>query len=375
MSIKTRKIFYISGFDPRGPNHYHTLYRAEAEKFAALTGDNINVFNRKHVSKLETSWQIERAGVKTDYSFLRWDDIVRDNWEKKPWPLFIKSLKTYATIARNYDWKTALRWQIRPLITIIFPIILMMLLIWAVMHGWNIVQNISSWWIIQLPVLAGLIWFAAKIYTKLKAPWILRSLIANHAYLFDDKDLLDTRHADFAALIQTAAATKQYDEITVIAHSYGSMFLAPVIAKLSQSGANLKDLNIISLGQCGSIATLYNTPHYTDYLQTAAAQDIAWYDITSPADASAWSFTGAYKLCRHVPENDIQNTLVNISPRFHTMYDAEGYKKLRWNKYVYHFLYLTCPDSLIENSYNYFDLTSGSLSCDDYTASLKGKDI
>jgi hypothetical protein len=38
-----RRIFYISGFDPRGPAHYHCLYAEKAVKQAAVNGLAIEV--------------------------------------------------------------------------------------------------------------------------------------------------------------------------------------------------------------------------------------------------------------------------------------------------------------------------------------------
>ena len=35
-AVKRRAVFYIEGYDPRGPSHYHGLYRDEAAKQAKL---------------------------------------------------------------------------------------------------------------------------------------------------------------------------------------------------------------------------------------------------------------------------------------------------------------------------------------------------
>lgn len=366
MSIKTRKIFYISGFDPRGPNHYHTLYRDEAEKFAQLTGENINVFNRKHISPIETSWKIERAGVKADYSFLRWDDIIRDNWEQAAWPLFIKSIKMYWHMLRCYDWKTAFKLHHRPLTTIAFPIILTLFLIWAVLKAWDIVDDL--WLIIELPLVAFFVWLAVKLYSTMKAPWLLRLFTANDDYVRGKIPALEKRYDEFAGIISSAINDKTYDEVIVIGHSYGGMLLAPIIARLNKKDAGAKHLSIISLGQCIPLTSLYGADHYNKDLEEAASKKTTWFDIGAPADAACWSLIGAYKATPKI--TDIQNTLINISPRFHTMYEEENYKRLRWNKYAFHFLYLTCPDN-VDGGYNYFDLTTGKKSCGDYIGNLK----
>ena len=376
MSIKRRKIFYISGFDPRGPNYYHTLYRDEAETFAQLTGENINILNRKHASPIETTWKIERTidgqSVKIDFSFLRWDDIVRENWEKAAWPLFTKSFKTYAHIARNFDWKLAFSLNRTPLITLIYPILLAFILLSGIMKGWDMVAAISSWWIIQIPALIGLFWAASKLFSTLKAPWLLRLFIANHSIVENDLPTLNTRTQEFAALIKAQIDAGTYDEILLIAHSNGTALLTPLIAALADIKANMSALRIVSLGHCIPLVTL-NTKA-TAYLATmkaAAVQNIKWLDIGAPADGTCYALIGPYKAASGLDQSTIKNDITTISPRFHTLYEEEHYKKLRWNKYAYHFLYLTCPDTQPQNSYSYFELTSGALSCDEYAAMLQ----
>ena len=37
-TVARRTVFYIEGYDPRGPSHYHTLYTEEAAKQCAVNG-------------------------------------------------------------------------------------------------------------------------------------------------------------------------------------------------------------------------------------------------------------------------------------------------------------------------------------------------
>ena len=372
MSIKRRKIFYLPGLDPRGSNFYHGLYRDEAAKFEKLTQNNINVLNRKHISPIETAWSIERSGVKTDYSFLRWDDLIREHWEKAFWPLCVKSFKAYIGIITNYDWKTALKVQIKPLITIFSPIIFLIALIWLVLKGWDIAAAISSWWIIQLPLLALVIWGAAKAYSKLNSPWLLRSFAINNDLMQNKLPAFWGRSEDFAGIINEALDDKTYDEVVLISHSYGGVMLFPTLSYLSEMRENCEGLTIVTLGQCSPTASLYQTPPYIAHVKKAARLNINWHDIAAPADAICWSLVGPYKPIGAINDSDVKNTITLRSPRFHTMYEEEHYKRLRWNKYAYHFLYLTCPDHAPKNNYNYFDLTTSDQPCADYIANLKG---
>ena len=75
--VKRRHVFYISGYDPRGPSHYHRLYREEAAKQASINGLVCEVGPRRSVSPVESMWDITSAATVTAYSFLRYDDLMR----------------------------------------------------------------------------------------------------------------------------------------------------------------------------------------------------------------------------------------------------------------------------------------------------------
>lgn len=83
--VKQRHVFYLSGFDPKGPAHYHRLYADEAAKAAALGGYTVQVGKRRKLSEHAAGWSVEYRGpgtadsgpVHTEFEFLRWDDIVR----------------------------------------------------------------------------------------------------------------------------------------------------------------------------------------------------------------------------------------------------------------------------------------------------------
>jgi hypothetical protein len=79
-------VFYVSGYDPRGPLWYHGIYRREAAKQAELSGMRIAVSRRDKSASDIATWRIEAetGGIETatEYDFLRWDDIVRGYWPR-----------------------------------------------------------------------------------------------------------------------------------------------------------------------------------------------------------------------------------------------------------------------------------------------------
>jgi hypothetical protein len=86
--VLRRTVFYIAGFDPRGPVHYHRLYAEESAKQAAVNDLAITVSRRRTVDEIEAAWQLEADGTVTQYRFLRYEDIVRRQWPRNGLAMF-----------------------------------------------------------------------------------------------------------------------------------------------------------------------------------------------------------------------------------------------------------------------------------------------
>ena len=89
MPLKSRTVFYLSGFDPNGARWYQKLYREEARKQAQVSGMKLDVGRWQDAGAHCISWEIgaEENGQKTEtrYNFLCWDDIVRSHWPPAGW--------------------------------------------------------------------------------------------------------------------------------------------------------------------------------------------------------------------------------------------------------------------------------------------------
>ena len=84
-----RKVFYLGGFDPRGVRFYHQLYRDQAARYTALTGEAVAVSARRAGPANSAIWTVTNAsaGVETDYEYLRWEDLIGKVWIRHPFTL------------------------------------------------------------------------------------------------------------------------------------------------------------------------------------------------------------------------------------------------------------------------------------------------
>ncbi|MEK0446258.1 MAG: hypothetical protein RLZZ399_1579, partial [Verrucomicrobiota bacterium] len=97
--LHTRRVHYISGFDPRGARYYGELYRTEAQKQSRLNQASVQVAKRHKRSSSVSAWEVradwQGHSVHTDYEFLGWDDLVREHWTPSLWKTVLGSLPLY----------------------------------------------------------------------------------------------------------------------------------------------------------------------------------------------------------------------------------------------------------------------------------------
>jgi len=102
--IRTRRVYYIGGFDPRGAVYYHRLYEEEAAKQGGNIGVHIEVGPRFKVAPHQDCWTIKSEWhghtTTTDYCFLSWEDIVREYWRPGIFSLLLTTIKGYIRFAR-----------------------------------------------------------------------------------------------------------------------------------------------------------------------------------------------------------------------------------------------------------------------------------
>ena len=60
--VRRRHVFYVSGFDPKGPAHYHRMYTDEAALASAVGGYSAEVGKRRKLSNHSAGWSVHYRG-------------------------------------------------------------------------------------------------------------------------------------------------------------------------------------------------------------------------------------------------------------------------------------------------------------------------
>jgi len=369
--IPNRRVYFLSGFDPRGASFYHRLYREEARKQARLNGAKISISKRQRASALFHKWTVQAdwqgQSTHTDYQFLSWDDLIRKNWVDSLVILIARSMLMYVWHIRTGLLRKFKKAGRGPFFSSIFPLVFIVLSsvvisLSAVAVACTLNWMIANIFVSMIGVCAMLIWLikrAKKMGDKLGVWWILQT------YLFlatwGKKPIADMndRIQQFADQIIADAKESSVDEVLIVGHCVGSILAVAVLAKIIEKNDVLLEgkLKLVTLGQCipyvsypstatafrQDLVTVVENEHYP-WVDMGARADPLCFDQVDPAKAEGMSVSR-----RRWP--------ITKAVRPYHMYSSETYEKLKKNKLRIHFQYLMSSELLTD--YDYFRLTTG----------------
>lgn len=362
-----RKIFYLSGFDPRGARFYQQLYTEQAALYGATAGRTVTVGSRRREPPHSAAWTIRDSaadtdadaagGGETDYVFLGWDDVVRAHWVKNPIALLGHSIRAYWNFTRRVDWSIVHQFHsgvkiafYYPGISTIFLPILFMLLLCAPLVGflgWG-------WGLLAAAILGTGI--ALWVVKRIQGFWLLRFIIFNDILARDRLPPdVDARMATFADTIR-ASLDEDWDEILLVTHSNGSILAMPIMARLLEAcDGRLPDrFGLVTLGSSiPLIGARRDSRRFRAQLDQVAQGEFRWLDVNSVTDGAC---IAGIDPCIGGPTRPAG--LFQTSPRWFRYCDPQQYETRRRNKYETHFDYLRTFDRI--SPLDYLAISSGS---------------
>lgn len=346
-----RRLFYLSGFDPRGVRFYHGLAREQLAAHAACTGEAITVSARAKGQDMAIDWTVENATSETvtRQTFLRWDDIVARSWVKGAFQLGWQTVACYWRYVWRTDWRSYWRLAKGPCISMVYPVVFTLLL--PLLLGLPVALIVA--WLLPAwlhPVAVGLliglaagIAAARPILDRLRAFWLIRLFIVNDRYAREGfGDEVMARVDGFARQI-AAALDDDDDEVLLIAHSKGTLIAVPLLLRLLElrGGVLPAKFTYVTMGHCMPILTCRrDASEFHAQLRALSGFAFPWVDIGAPGDGAGCH--GVVPLEPAAGAGRIALTL--LSPRFHIFRQPENYNSGLANKYEFHFDYLRCGD-------------------------------
>jgi pimeloyl-ACP methyl ester carboxylesterase len=377
--IKTRRVHYFSGFDPRGAAFYHRLYREEARKQSAHNNAKLTVGPRQRRNDLVSAWdvssELDGEQTRTDYQFMHWDDLARANWQRSPWLLWAGGLGPWVKLFTCGYWMRIRSVSKPASLSGAFPAALFLVfLLLASLVGIGVgyfssLSGLGMWVSLALGgVSSGLVLrsgFAAA--EKLGGHWILRTILFVRSWALGEQRPLDRRFDEFASHVIQEQKRNPVDEVLLVGHSIGSIVAVDVAARLTAKSLLEHDrVKLLTLGHC--IPMLSFLPEANEFRESmkilATVKAIPWTDVTIPPDPLCFYGLDPLEMLGEIAPG-LQGPRMAVA-RVYRMFRQETYSRLRWNKLRLHFQYLMASE--LPADYDYFLTTAGPLPLDESLA-------
>ena len=380
--VRRRCVFYVSGFDPKGAGHYHALYKREAARQSQINGWQFDVGDRQRLDGGNAFWSIQasKAGgdpVTTHFEFMRWDDVVRQNWPTNTWMLWRAVLTTTLFNIRHGSLWQMFKLSWPPAVALFAPFVLLLVMllgvpVLALVLGY-LAMAAMAW-----PVWAGVVCTVLSLLclsmlgryleSRYSMYWLSRSYAFTARQALGQTPELEARLEAQAKRLVDRIRLQQDDEILLVAHSSGAIMAVSILARAvgllklqEQTGSALQaKVSFMSLGQCiPLLASLPQAKQFRAELSLLGQTDwIDWIDFSAPPDGCCFALNDPLAFTGQRPHKAPKL----LSPRFAEMFEAAQYRALRKDKFRMHFQYLMASERAVDYDFYLITATDQTLS-------------
>lgn len=371
-TVRTRRVFYIPGYDPIHPRRYRELYRKEGSAQARISDYQIALSPKKGGGNYgwNVAAHIDGVDVEAQVDVLVWSDIVRISMSNSILATYGQLVQTaWVYIASGALWRL-MKLRKGPVIAALYPVgMLLLQLLIAALAGKLLYAGLTFFggpaWFKGIVAAAGvglgwqvLRWFK-KHDGKLYAYYLMHDYAFGAATRGANPPALETRMTEFGDAIAQALRS-DVDEVLVVGHSSGAHLGVSILADLIRAGRVPADgpaLAFMTLGQVVPMVSFLRDAHRlrADLRFLSQCEGLTWVDVTAPGDGCAFALCDPVAVSGVAPE-DKRWPLV-FSAAFTQSLTPARWKELRWRFFRLHFQYLCAFDA--PKDYDYFQITAG----------------
>lgn len=371
-TVRTRRVFYIPGYDPIHPRRYRELYRKEGSAQARISDYQIALSPKKGGGNYgwNVAAHIDGVDVEAQVDVLVWSDIVRISMSNSILATYGQLVQTaWVYIASGALWRL-MKLRKGPVIAALYPVgMLLLQLLIAALAGKLLYAGLTFFggpaWFKGIVAAAGvglgwqvLRWFK-KQDGKLFAYYLMHDYAFGAATRGANPPALETRMTEFGDAIAQALRS-DVDEVLVVGHSSGAHLGVSILADLIRAGRVPADgpaLAFMTLGQVVPMVSFLRDAHRlrADLRFLSQCEGLTWVDVTAPGDGCAFALCDPVAVSGVAPE-DKRWPLV-FSAAFTQSLTPSRWKELRWRFFRLHFQYLCAFDA--PKDYDYFQITAG----------------
>ena len=371
-TVRTRRVFYIPGYDPIHPRRYRELYRKEGSAQARISDYQIALSPKTGGGNYgwNVAAHIDGVDVEAQVDVLVWSDIVRISMSNSILATYGQLVQTaWVYIASGALWRL-MKLRKGPVIAALYPVgMLLLQLLIAALAGKLLYAGVTFFggaaWFKGIAAAAGvglgwqvLRWFK-KHDGKLFAYYLMHDYAFGAATRGANPPALETRMTEFGDAIAQALRS-DVDEVLVVGHSSGAHLGVSILADLIRAGRVPADgpaLAFMTLGQVVPMVSFLRDAHRlrADLRFLSQCEGLTWVDVTAPGDGCAFALCDPVAVSGVAPE-DKRWPLV-FSAAFTQSLTPARWKELRWRFFRLHFQYLCAFDA--PKDYDYFQITAG----------------
>ena len=312
-----RRVYFLSGFDPRGASYYYRLFSEQVRQLKRRSGRRLQVDHRRsqrrsqQVDRLLSRWQVREDGaLGLDFCFLHWDDIARAHWPRNPLVLLRDGIGIYAWYLLGGGYWTMRRWSQRVALCGLYPTLFVGMVVVVLALGCALLAVLAAVWQLPALVLHGLqltlvllgCWQAWRLAEALGVVWLFRSIRFTHRLGQARDGDLRGRVAELAGRILSLEQQDPADQVWLAGHSSGSFVMAMLAAELRRQGADqllAGRLRLLSLGQNLANLAVHGKARgfHADLALLAQEPRLPWLDITSRDDYLCFAAVDPYQSC------------------------------------------------------------------------------
>jgi hypothetical protein len=363
-----KRIYYVSGLDPRGVALYYRLFREESRKSANLLGAEFKTSKLKRIDDMVSTWEFnaktEQIDSHVDYHFLHWDDVTRALWVKSSLRL-VCAMIPYLIVHFKSGWFAKVKQAGKgTYYNILTPMIFSALALFiAILSGFMVyflaalfVSNTALLVILSVSVFCAVVARALTLGEKWDIWWILQAHLFFSIWAETPIPALEQKLDSFADIIIADHLSAPEQDVTLVGHCMGTMLTVSLLSRLIQKApSSLNDkLCLITLGQCIPwLSFMAKAQHFRDHIQRVINDArFPWLDYSARIDPFCFFLLNpaiADGVSEGLPNRPLRRTV-----RPFNMFSAEKYEQLKKDKLRIHFQYLMSGD--IKTDYDFFEM-------------------
>lgn len=362
--VKSRRVFYIPGYDPFPARKYRELYRAEGAKQAAISGYDLRLAVPEGQGGI--TWVVETAvgGVATrsEVVVLEWSDLVKSSMQTSIAATYIQLVRTVWIYLRHGALRGLMGLRKGPVVVAFYPVVVLTLQLMSALALALGVARLVPGALVPAVLALGAFFAVLWAWRRLDARIFAHYLMHDFAYAAQHRGAypaaLEERLAQFAHRI-AAAHEDGVDEVLVIGHSTGAHLAATCVARVVRGGTSPRALSLLTLGHVMPMMTFLRKSNdlRSDLRFLSTCDRVTWVDVSAPSDACAFALSDPVHVSGAACARSAQPLV--LSAAFSKTLSKSAQTRLKWRPLAAHFQYLCAFDA--PGDFDYFLISGGPM--------------